>query len=850
MAKNLQIQVGSTVTYIARRICDGSPVIYAIKSIYYDSWESAENSETAPTKHRFTKINTHEKWLYGTVIGAECGQFLIKTNDQKTLDIDLKRIDCTFLPMIGDEVKLLAILEEDRSSQDCSGVIIEMCRLVPTRKIMYTGKIDCFPKDGKYGTIDREYIFFMDALRHSDNLDRKIDVGDRVCAEAIACSIQLSNYKKYGWRCIKIIKSIESKDENEAAMLLSTEPDEIDDNEHGISICKSTDLSVLFYGKITLGETKELQIIVQNNSDNDHQITGVAFKYQNTGDQVACDQFAESQTVPSQSAFTYTVNVTSRKYGVSYERIVFSFDNGLEIERSIKIDVAPGTRESTDAAETSRNITKFTKEYTKSLYKRNIEIQPGVRVREAPHFVVRRLKPFEVPQTLLDAVLETTSELNISVKLADILPSFSPLEFTNYKRCFQALLHLEEIALDHEFRKYDRSCAHFTRENTADGQYLVLRVENVMESRPSIIVGDRVYAQSLLTDIGHTGSSSQHKHNEIQYEGFIHKIKQNRLLIKFSENFHQRYNGEDYRIYFKFGRSQFIKQHNAIDMVSEPKILFPSRIHESDVQYDVSITPGGELFWNYRKRTLQWFNTNLNIIQKKAVQKILRGETRPMPYIVFGPPGTGKTSTVVELILQLFKRVGGSRIIVCAPSNSAANIIAKRIIESKVLALGEFIRIVSRSSIERELIPDDLMPYCALTDIAMPDTTENKTIRTKSGLQLNVNSVTLGEVRLLISTCSSFGSLMHMKFRSPFTHVIIDEAGQCLESEAMVPISLLKQSSGQIVLAGDPMQLGPIVMSRLAKDRGLDKSLLVRLLDRIPYTKFCEVRVSIRILYI
>lgn len=844
MAKNLQIQVGYLVTYIARKLTDDIPVqIYQIKSIVHESWDVETDLQSAAVNNRSKKVlSTHEKYLNGVVVSVEAGIFKINLNDPKTktFDVELSKIDCTFIPMIGDDVSVLTRCETDASSQDYSGVVIEMLRLIPTNKKLHEGKIDCLPSAGRYGTIDKEFIFYMNALQHSDNIEHKVDVGDRVIAEAISCSVEFENYKKYGWRCIKIIKDTEHRYKNAAAMPLSTELEfEDDENEHGIAITKSNELKILFCGKVTLGETKDIQITVANNSEKEHTINGVTFKFQKNGVQVACDQFTESHTVPSHSDFTYTVNVTSRIYGINYERIIFAFDGGFEIERCIKIDVAPGASDAIEATGAQQKVAKHTKEYTKSLWNRNVDIQPGVRVKESPHFVYRRLKPFEVPRMLLDAVLETTTELNVSVKLSDILPPFSPLEFTNYKRCFQALLHLEEIALDHEFRKYDRNCAHFIRENSSDGQYLALRMENVMESRPSIIVGDKVYAQCLYDD---SGMDSQANQKSVLYEGFIHRIKKNRLLIKFSDNFHQRYNGEDYRIYFKFTRSQFIKQHNAIETVNEPKILFPSQVYECTEQLDVSLSPRDELISNYRGRVLPWYNPHLNTIQKKAIECILRGESRPMPYIIFGPPGTGKTSTVVELILQLFKRVGGSRIVVCAPSNSAANIIARRIIESKVLALGEFIRIVGKNSIERELIPDELMPYCAMADIATPDTTEDTLITTKSGLMLNANSVSLAGYKLLISTCSSFGSLMYMKFkRSHFTHVIIDEAGQCLESEAMIPISLLNKLKGQIVLAGDPMQLGPIVTSRLAKDRGLGKSFLVRLLDRVPYTKYNEV---------
>lgn len=702
MARNLQLQVGGIVVYIARKITEDIPIqIYTIKTVTQDNWE-VENDRRPPVDNRSKKVlSTHEKWLNGVIVGVECGKFSIEMSDSKSdrLEVELSRIDCTFLPMVGDDVSVLALCETDETSQDYSGIVIEKRRLIPTNKKLYEGKIDRFPRNGGYGTIDTDYIFYMNALQHSDNIEHRVDVGDRVIAEVISCSAETGNYKRYGWRCIKIIKDTEFRDKNVEALPLFTEMGfEDDENEYGISITKSEQLRIQFCGLVALGETGELEITVQNNSDKDHQISGVTFKFQNAGVQVACDQFAGSRTVPSKSAITYTVTITSSIYGITYERIIFSFGDGFEIERCIQIDVAPGAIGTTSSVELAPKAAKHTKEYTKSLWNRNVDIQPGIRVKESPHFVFRHLKSFEVPKMLLDAVLETTSELNVSVKLAEILPPFSPLDHANYKRCFQALLHLEEIALDHEFRKYDRSCAHFTRENTNEGQYLALRVENVMESRPSIVIGDRVFAQSLYDNDDHMGDDGYGQSNQkrIEFEGYIHKIRKDRLLIKFNDNFQQRCNGEDYRIHFKFARSQFVKQHNAIETVSDPKILFPSRVNECDMlQLDVSMSPANELTSNYRNRTLPWYNKHLNPIQKKAIECILRGESRPMPYIIFGPPGTGKTSTVVELILQLFKRVGGCRIIVCAPSNSAANIITKRIIDSKVLKLGEFIRIVS-----------------------------------------------------------------------------------------------------------------------------------------------------------
>ena len=71
--------------------------------------------------------------------------------------------------------------------------------------------------------------------------------------------------------------------------------------------------------------------------------------------------------------------------------------------------------------------------------------------------------------------------------------------------------------------------------------------------------------------------------------------------------------------------------------------------------------------------------------------------------------------------------------------------------------------------------------------------------------------------------------------RGHFTHIFIDEAGQTLEPEAMISIRTLASSETNVILAGDPKQLGPIVHSGVADALGLGVSYLDRLMDREVY---------------
>lgn len=108
----------------------------------------------------------------------------------------------------------------------------------------------------------------------------------------------------------------------------------------------------------------------------------------------------------------------------------------------------------------------------------------------------------------------------------------------------------------------------------------------------------------------------------------------------------------------------------------------------------------------------------------------------------------------------------------------------------------------------------------------------------ENGPRLNCTMSVLGRHRITVGTCTAVGILHHMSFpRDHFSHVLIDEAGQATEPEILIPLNFIHSSHGQVILAGDPMQLGPIILSKLAAYFGLGESFLSRLLHQFPYQR-------------
>ena len=153
--------------------------------------------------------------------------------------------------------------------------------------------------------------------------------------------------------------------------------------------------------------------------------------------------------------------------------------------------------------------------------------------------------------------------------------------------------------------------------------------------------------------------------------------------------------------------------------------------------------------------------------------------------------------------MQLVRRDTSSKILACTPSNAAADLLVERLAAAG-LTVDELFRLNARSRDIRS-IPEDIRPFSTC-----PKPTA---------------------CRVVLSTCSSAALLQTLDIQDGhFTHIIIDEAAQADEPLSMIPIVFFSNEDTNIVLAGDPNQLGPVIKSSAASEAGLGKSYLKRLM--------------------
>ena len=233
----------------------------------------------------------------------------------------------------------------------------------------------------------------------------------------------------------------------------------------------------------------------------------------------------------------------------------------------------------------------------------------------------------------------------------------------------------------------------------------------------------------------------------------------------------------------------------------------------------------------------------LNATQEEAVNKVLHAKDVA---IVHGPPGTGKTTTLVEAIYETLHRE--NQVLVCAQSNMAVDWISEKLADRgvPVLRIGNPTRVNDKMlsfTYERRFESHPDYPQLWSIRKAIRDLhgqnrkgANRENIRQKinslkdraTELEIRINADLFSEARVIACTLTSSANrvLMGMKFGTLF----IDEAAQALEAACWIAI----RKAGRVVLAGDHQQLPPTIKCIEAMRGGLDKTLMQHIVHNKP----------------
>ncbi len=261
---------------------------------------------------------------------------------------------------------------------------------------------------------------------------------------------------------------------------------------------------------------------------------------------------------------------------------------------------------------------------------------------------------------------------------------------------------------------------------------------------------------------------------------------------------------------------------------------------------------------------LHFQNQKLNESQQQAINAILHNEDL---MIVHGPPGTGKTTTLVEAIFQLVKT--GEKILVSAPSNAAVDHISKGLIQQGVKVL----RVGNTSKVDELVFPHT--PEGRMVNSRQQK--EIKELKKRAGefrrmalkykrsfgkAEREQRNLLFKEVRNILSEIKKLEAYNEEKLfaeaevitgtpiglydagidQKDFDTLVIDEAGQCIEPLAWTIFPLAKK----LVLAGDHWQLPPNVLSAEAAILGFNRSILEVAIANCPSVHLLNTQYRMR----
>lgn len=310
------------------------------------------------------------------------------------------------------------------------------------------------------------------------------------------------------------------------------------------------------------------------------------------------------------------------------------------------------------------------------------------------------------------------------------------------------------------------------------------------------------------------------KHEERKIDGSILGKSDDKIHVLLFDGIDNFSENQVYDVHFQINRIPYQVQHKALDFVQHHK-LFEVLINNpkyslADDGMNVPEKCETDEVPNAGKSEANPYSEDLNEEQIQAIEQIIQGHYYPLPYLLYGPAGTGKSKTLVAAIKKIVETTE-KNVLVCAHSNAACDEIAIRLSES--LDQMQMFRMYAKSQ-----RPDKVhAPMRSISNIY-------------DGFIDYPPLKHLYKYRVVICTLATAGLLTRAQCDpNHFSYVIIDECASTTETMALVPIAGLCTSENKvnanIVLAGDPKQLDAVTKSEWANKLGLSISWLEQLFN-------------------
>lgn len=342
---------------------------------------------------------------------------------------------------------------------------------------------------------------------------------------------------------------------------------------------------------------------------------------------------------------------------------------------------------------------------------------------------------------------------------------------------------------------------------------------------------------TIKNDMGTAGAKATKGGSKLQYLSFTATVsyaEQDRMVVALPDSGRivdlQRQDALGVQLFFD--ETSYRLMFEALDRVIQAR---SGRL--ADLR-DIFYTKAPASRYTFDAMRFPWLNAS----QEKAVNEVLWAKDVA---VVHGPPGTGKTTTLVEAIFETLRRE--SQVLVCAQSNMAVDWISEKLVDRgiNVLRIGNPTRVNDKMlsfTYERRFEAHPYYPQLwsirkAIRELRQQrkhaDSWHQKMDRLKSRateLELRIRSSLFGEARVIASTLT--GAANRVLEGEKYSTLFIDEAAQALEAACWIAI----RKAGRVILAGDHCQLPPTVKSIMALKGGLGKTLMERIVENKPET--------------